>query len=111
MALSKFVASVVFVKHTDHKSWCMKWSNNLPTSPTNGNDVNFCFNRHSGYGGYTDWARGARQIVVEEAKLGKNEVETWIRLEDGSVSGRVTLNSTYGLDRYSQVQKLKNFGM
>lgn len=88
----------------------MKWSKNLPgTEPANGNGLNLCFNRHSGYGGYTDWERGARQIVVEEDRLGKNEVETWIRLENGNISGRVTLNSTYGIDIYPKVNKLKTF--
>jgi hypothetical protein len=88
----------------------MKWSKNLPnTNPTNGNGLNLCFNRHSGYGGYTDWVRGARQIVVQQDQLGTNEIETWIRLEDGSVSGHVTLNSTYGTDQYPKVATQKSF--
>lgn len=88
----------------------MKWSKNLPNNePTNGNGLNICFNRHSGYGGYTDWKRGARQIVIKEDALGKNELETWIRLENGSVSGRVTLNATYGVDQYPKVDKGKSF--
>lgn len=92
-------------------SWCMKWAKNLPnTSPANGNGLNLCFNRHSGYGGYTDWTRGARQIKVEESKLGKNEIETWIRLESGAVSGHVTINSTYGTDHYAKVDPLKSSG-
>ena len=86
----------------------MKWSKDLPNnSPANGNGVNICFNRHTGYGGYSDWARGGRQIVVEESKLGEKVLETWIRLEDGSVSGRVTLNSTYSTDKYPAVQKFR----
>ena len=90
----------------------MKWSKDLPhNSPANGKGLNLCFNRHTGYGGYSEWARGGRQIVVEEAKLGENVLETWIRLEDGSVSGRVTLNSTYGTDRYPAVAKLKIAGL
>ncbi|CBX97919.1 hypothetical protein IAQ61_000902 [Plenodomus lingam] len=93
----------VFSGHDHGIDWCMKWSKPLPnTSPSNGNGLNLCFNRHSGYGGYTDWTRGARQIMVKEDKLGKNEVETWIRLEDGNISGRVMLNSTFGTDRYEE---------
>ncbi|KAF2853407.1 Metallo-dependent phosphatase [Plenodomus tracheiphilus IPT5] len=100
----------VFSGHDHGVDWCMKWSKFLPnTSPSNGNGLNLCFNRHSGYGGYADWARGARQIIVEEDKLGKDEVETWIRLEDGNISGRVTLNSTFGTDRYVEVDKFKTF--
>ena len=90
----------------------MKWSQDLPNnSPANGNGLNLCFNRHSGYGGYSDWARGGRQIVIEEARFGKNVLDTWIRLEGGSISGRVSLNSTYGTDRYPAVTKLKSAGL
>jgi hypothetical protein len=91
-------------------SWCMKWSKNLAgVSPTNGKGLDICFNRHSGYGGYSDWTRGARQIVVGENMLGKKQLETWIRLEDGNVSGRVTLNSTYGKTLYPEVRSSKTF--
>ncbi|KAF1346429.1 hypothetical protein EJ07DRAFT_169873 [Lizonia empirigonia] len=91
----------VFSGHDHGVDWCMKWSKDLPNnSPANGNGLNVCFNRHSGYGGYSDWARGGRQIVVEEAQL-----------EDGSVSGQVTLNSTYGTDKYPKVAKLKSSGL
>ncbi|KAJ4982975.1 inactive purple acid phosphatase 16-like protein 2 [Stagonosporopsis vannaccii] len=103
----------VFFGH-DHgvDSWCMKWSKDLPNnSPANGQGLNLCFNRHTGYGGYSDWTRGGRQIVIEEAELGENILETWIRLEDGSVSGRVTLNATYGTDIYPAVGKQKSTGL
>ncbi|KAF1851497.1 Metallo-dependent phosphatase [Cucurbitaria berberidis CBS 394.84] len=100
----------VFSGHDHGVDWCMKWSKSLPyNDPTKGNGLNLCFNRHSGYGGYTDWKRGARQIVIEQDKLGKNELETWIRLEDGDVSGHVMLNATYGVDHYPKVDKLKSF--
>ncbi|KAJ5020583.1 Metallo-dependent phosphatase-like protein [Bipolaris maydis] len=92
----------VFSGHDHGVDWCMKWSKNLPnTTPSNGNGLKICFNRHSGYGGYSDWTRGARQIVVGEDMLGKNIVDTWIRLENGKVSGKVTLNNTFGTDQYS----------
>jgi hypothetical protein len=48
--------------------------------------------------------------MVEEYKLGWNVVETWNRLEDGSVSGRVTLNATYGTDSYPKVEPLQSSG-
>lgn len=68
-----------------------------------GNGVNLCFGRHSGYGGYGDWMRGSRQILLHERHLMK-KTETWIRLEDGTISGGVTLNATYGQDEYPIVQ-------
>ncbi|KAJ4375638.1 hypothetical protein N0V86_007171 [Didymella sp. IMI 355093] len=100
----------VFSGHDHGVDWCMKWSRDLPNnSPANGNGLNLCFNRHSGYGGYSEWARGGRQIVIDETKLGgDNVVGTWLRLEDGSVSGRVMLNSTYGEDKYPAIVAIKS---
>lgn len=67
-----------------------------------GNGLDLCFGRHSGYGGYGSWTRGSRQILLDQKTLG-NSTETWIRLEDSTVSGRITLNSTYGSDEYPVV--------
>jgi hypothetical protein len=67
-----------------------------------GNGMNLCFDRHTGYGGYGNWMRGSRQILLNEKYLA-TETETWIRLEDGTISGRVTLNATYGQDQYPVV--------
>lgn len=69
-----------------------------------GNGLHLCFGRHSGYGGYGDWTRGSRQILLKEEALRK-EIDTWIRLEDKTISGRVTLNATYGQDEYFPVNK------
>lgn len=82
----------------------MKWSNDKPlpnTKPATGNGLNVCFGRRTGYGGYDKtYAKGARKIVIHEDDLPKRELETWIRLEDGRISAAVTLNSTYGTDKY-----------
>jgi hypothetical protein len=88
----------------------MKWGEGLSTGPSNGNGVHLCFNRHSGFGGYLQWKRGARQIQVEDGKLGKDELNTWIRLEDGTVSDAVTLNATYGNDHYPKVEHMASSG-
>ncbi|PYI23918.1 Metallo-dependent phosphatase [Aspergillus violaceofuscus CBS 115571] len=74
----------------------------LPGMNLTGNGLNLCFGRHTGYGGYGSWTRGSRQILLDETTLA-TEIATWIRLEDGSVSGQVSLNSTYGEDRYPAV--------
>lgn len=68
-----------------------------------GDGLNLCFGRHSGYGGYGCWTRGARQILVAENTMPSQGVETWIRLEDESISGRIMLNSTFGSDKYPSV--------
>ena len=48
-------------------------------------------------------------MVIKEGRLGQNSLDTWIRLEDGTISGKVTLNSTYGKDKYVAVGKMKSY--
>ncbi|KGO64744.1 hypothetical protein PITC_052890 [Penicillium italicum] len=78
----------------DHDNDCK-----LPGLNLTGNGKNMCYGRHTGYGGYGEWARGGRQILLDQRSLG-DDVRTWIRMEDGSISGDVHLNATYGQDRY-----------
>lgn len=94
----------VFSGHDHGNDWCFKWDAQLGGSvaPLKGNGVKLCFGRHTGYGGYGNWTRGSRQVLVSLDALG-NGTETWSRLEDGGVVGRVTLNSTYGEDVYPAV--------
>lgn len=66
--------------------------------------MNMCYGRHTGYGGYGEWARGGRQILLDQQSLG-DDVRTWIRMEDGSISGNVHLNATYGQDQYGLVHR------
>lgn len=93
----------VFSGHDHGDDWCFKWNTTLPGMNLTGNGLNLCFGRHSGYGGYGSWTRGSRQILLTEQRLRQSEVETWIRLETGSVTGSVVLNGTYGRDRYPAV--------
>jgi hypothetical protein len=94
----------LFSGHDHGNDWCFRWDRKLAGMNLTGNGLDVCFGRHTGYGGYGNWTRGSRQILLEERTLG-NETETWIRLEDGSISGRVMLNSTYGKDEYPAVEK------
>ncbi|OGM49753.1 hypothetical protein ABOM_001829 [Aspergillus bombycis] len=91
-----------FSGHDHGDDWCFKWDSKLPGMNLTGNGLNLCFGRHSGYGGYGSWTRGSRQILLDETTLEK-QILTWVRLEDGSVSGKVNLNSTYGEDWYPSV--------
>ncbi|KAH0341658.1 Metallo-dependent phosphatase, partial [Aureobasidium melanogenum] len=91
----------VFSGHDHGDDWCFRWDSKLKGMNLTGNGLDLCFSRHSGYGGYGSWIRGSRQVVL---KKGQEDVETWVRLEDGGVSGRVTLNGTYGQDSYPAVQ-------
>lgn len=68
-----------------------------------GNGLDFCFGRHTGYGGYGTWTRGSRQIFVTEEMLRIHALDSWIRLETREVVGKVSLNDTYGHDRYDTV--------
>jgi Calcineurin-like phosphoesterase len=98
----------VFSGHDHGDDWCFKWGEDekLPGMDLRGNGMCFCFGRHTGYGGYGNWARGSRQILLREEKnLGK-ETETWIRLENGRAQGRVVLNETYGKDVYLPVTEV-----
>lgn len=92
----------VFSGHDHGDTWCYKWDTLLPGMTVAGNGVNMCFGQHSGYGGYGNWIRGARQILVTESKLKDYEVDTWIRLESGDTVGTVSLNSTYNNDSYPE---------
>lgn len=90
----------VFSGHDHGNTWCYKWEGVLPGMTVAGNDLNLCFGQHSGYGGYGNWIRGSRQVLVSQEQLKNLAVDTWIRTEAGSVVGAVSLNSTYGADSY-----------
>lgn len=89
-----------FSGHDHGNDWCHKW--NEKVLDMTGNGVNLCFSRHTGYGGYSDWIRGSRQILLNLTTLDK-EIKTWTRLEDGTIEGSVVLNSTFGEDVYPRV--------
>ncbi|KAJ5951355.1 uncharacterized protein N7479_009768 [Penicillium vulpinum] len=93
-----------FSGHDHDNDWCFKWDNKLSGLNITGNGVNMCYGRHTGYGGYGDWARGGRQILLDEKLLG-DDMRTWVRIEDGSISGDVHLNATYGHDRYGLAER------
>ncbi|KAK7739736.1 hypothetical protein SLS53_005706 [Cytospora paraplurivora] len=92
----------VFSGHDHGNDWCFKWSSKLTGMTLTGNALDLCFSRHTGYGGYGSWSRGSRQVLVNLNTLG-NSTETWNRLEDGSITGAVSLNSTFGTDEYPVV--------
>lgn len=93
-----FVA--LFSAHDHGDTWCDKWNGVLAGMDVGGGGVNLCFGQHSGYGGYGNWIRGARQVVVSLEDLADLAIGTYIRLESGASVGAVMLNSTYGQDRY-----------
>ncbi|KAG1883432.1 Metallo-dependent phosphatase-like protein [Suillus subluteus] len=74
--------------HDHGDEWCAR-------EPTK--DVIFCFDKHSGYGGYSSpgWGHGVRNIVFPSADP-TSGLETWIWLEGGQTRARVTLDGNYG---------------
>ncbi|KAL2067556.1 hypothetical protein VTL71DRAFT_1981 [Oculimacula yallundae] len=91
----------VYSGHDHGDAWCANWPS--------GKDIvkgvskpHLCFCKHTGYGGYGSWNRGARVVKLAfGGKAGKNmDVETWVRMESGTVVQRVGLNETYGVDVY-----------
>lgn len=90
----------VFSGHDHGDTWCYKWDSQISGMTVEGNGVNLCFGQHSGYGGYGSRIRGSRQVLVSQEKLKKNVIDSWIRLESGGVVGAVSLNATYGEDKY-----------
>lgn len=85
----------VFFGHDHGNTWCKKWGVN---------NVSLCYGQHTGYGGYGNWIRGARQVIVSVEGLKERELDTWIRLETGKVVGRMRLNESYGEDWYEKVE-------
>lgn len=98
----------VYVGHDHGEGWCANWPGE---GGEEGKGPHLCFCKHSGYGGYGNWKRGARIVrlgldgFLDESGAGKREgremeVETWVRMESGRVVQRVGLNETYGVDVY-----------
>ncbi|KAK4463570.1 hypothetical protein QBC42DRAFT_265528 [Cladorrhinum samala] len=86
----------VFFGHDHGNTWCKNWGVN--------NTVRLCYGQRTGYGGYGNWVRGARQVVVSVEGLRERELDTWIRLETGKAVARMRLNESYGEDWYEKVE-------
>lgn len=109
----------VYVGHDHGNSWCSLWPSTQHGRKRkhrrhDGHQDDrlpiLCFSKHTGYGGYGTWNRGARMVQVSFGGDGgpldrhgsrpEMEVETWVRMENGEVVTHVMLNETYGVDRY-----------
>ncbi|KAL6074992.1 Phosphatase dcr2 [Balamuthia mandrillaris] len=74
-----------FVGHNHGNDWC------CPTKQS----IKICYGRHTGYGGYGAWARGSRIIQVQiEKSSGAWKVQSWVRMEDGTVVDGGTIAAT-----------------
>ncbi|KAI0777503.1 Metallo-dependent phosphatase [Trametes elegans] len=73
--------------HDHGNEWCKR-------EPTK--NVIFCFDKHSGYGGYSSagWGHGVRNIAFRSFKPSVGP-ETWIRMENGDTHARIILDGSY----------------
>ncbi|XP_056158956.1 probable inactive purple acid phosphatase 16 isoform X1 [Syzygium oleosum] len=69
----------VFVGHNHGLDWCCPYKK-----------LWLCFARHTGYGGYGNWARGARIIEINQHPF---SIKSWIRMENHDVHSEVHLSS------------------
>ncbi|KAL8159642.1 hypothetical protein V2J09_001179 [Rumex salicifolius] len=67
----------VIVGHNHGLDWCCPYKK-----------LWLCFGRHTGYGGYGRWARGARILHISHRPF---SINSWIRMEDGSVHSQLVL--------------------
>ncbi|PQQ13001.1 putative inactive purple acid phosphatase 16 [Prunus yedoensis var. nudiflora] len=71
-------AKAVFVGHNHGLDWCCPYEK-----------LWLCFARHTGYGGYGNWDRGARIVEITQQPF---SIKSWIRMEDGSVHSEIVLS-------------------
>uniref|UniRef100_A0A0D9VA45 Calcineurin-like phosphoesterase domain-containing protein n=1 Tax=Leersia perrieri TaxID=77586 RepID=A0A0D9VA45_9ORYZ len=69
----------VFVGHNHGLDWCCPHDS-----------LWLCFARHTGYGGYGNWPRGARVIQISEQPF---SIQSWIRMENGAKHSDIILSS------------------
>ncbi|KAF3442010.1 hypothetical protein FNV43_RR15926 [Rhamnella rubrinervis] len=77
LLLQRPSVKAVFVGHNHGLDWCCPYEK-----------LWLCFARHTGYGGYGDWARGARILEISQQPF---SLRSWIRMEDGAVHSEVVL--------------------
>ena len=67
----------IFSGHDHRNSYCC-----IPKDRQT-HSLAMCYGRHTGYGGYGDWMRGARVIRLN-LSTHPSAIQTWLRMEDGS---------------------------
>ncbi|CAL5356529.1 unnamed protein product [Camellia sinensis] len=69
----------VFAGHNHGLDWCCPYKK-----------LWLCYARHTGYGGYGNWPRGARILEITSQPF---SLKSWIRMEDGNSHSEVILSS------------------
>ena len=83
--------SIINLTSSFYKAHGNEWCAREPTKK-----VIFCFNKHSGYGGYDrpGWGHGVRNLLFKTTDP-KAAIESWIRFENGETRARVVLDENY----------------
>lgn len=66
----------VFAAHQHGNDWRWKWNGTVSGMSVVGTGKALCFGRHTGYGGYGQWWRGSRQILLDAEDLKDQAVRT-----------------------------------
>ncbi|KAK9062203.1 hypothetical protein SSX86_019389 [Deinandra increscens subsp. villosa] len=69
----------IFVGHNHGLDWCCPYEK-----------MWLCYARHTGYGGYGNWARGARILEIIDEPF---SLKSWIRMENGTLHSEVVLST------------------
>ncbi|KAJ0703826.1 putative calcineurin-like phosphoesterase domain, ApaH type, phosphoesterase [Helianthus annuus] len=68
----------IFAGHNHGLDWCCPYEK-----------MWLCYARHTGYGGYGTWARGARILEITDEPF---SLKSWIRMENGTLHSEVVLS-------------------
>ncbi|MED6158348.1 hypothetical protein PIB30_031978 [Stylosanthes scabra] len=78
LLVNRTSVKAIFVGHNHGLDWCCPYQK-----------LWLCYARHTGYGGYGDWLRGARILEITEKPF---SLKSWIRMEDGQMHSEVVLS-------------------
>ncbi|KHN23215.1 Putative inactive purple acid phosphatase 16, partial [Glycine soja] len=78
LLVNRTSVKAIFVGHNHGLDWCCPYEK-----------LWLCYARHTGYGGYGDWPRGARILEITQTPF---SLQSWIRMEDGNVHSEVVLS-------------------
>ncbi|CAI8602101.1 unnamed protein product [Vicia faba] len=78
LLVKRISVKAIFVGHNHGLDWCCPYKK-----------LWLCYARHTGYGGYGDWPRGARILEITHNPF---SLRSWIRMEDGNVHSEVVLS-------------------
>ncbi len=87
--LTQLLIHLLAVGHNHGNSYCCPTTSRNETLP-----LSLCFGRHSGYGGYGDFARGSRIYELninlttspEDSEKSKFTLRSWVQMESGNVT-------------------------